>query len=159
MSDDETNPDTNRGYYKVRLGVTHRELARMTEEQLASWQSQFSDGTAQFLLGEREWQRRLVVEQVNATKFSGWLGVVGSISAALLGVVLGYFLGTQSTKEEPQSKTTTEGGQKGTSQIQRQVTVPEPPAAPPIVQTGKPLDVKPNDRKGQQEGTNRNAKP
>lgn len=146
------------GYAKAHLGKTPRQLSVMTESELAVWQSQHSYETPQFSMVEREWQRRLIVEQVKATLSAGRLGLIGSISAAFIGVVLGYFLGTPSSKDQPQTKPAAECSQPGSNQVQRPVSPPEPVTAPPVMQGSKAVQVPPSRANGKQPAGDSNAK-
>lgn len=158
MSSSDDDYSMMDAYAKVHLGKTPRQLSEMKDSQLAVWQSSYAYGTPQFAMAEREWQRRLVVEQVKATLSAGRLGVIGSISAAFIGVVLGYVLGTPSSKDQPQSKPAAECGQGSGNQVQRPVSPPEPPTAPPVVQGSKAVQVSPNNADGKQPTGDRKAK-
>jgi hypothetical protein len=68
--------------------LDHRELAAMTDKQLAEWQSRYPSDSAQHILAEHEWQRRLTAEQVRATRFAAFVGIIG----AAVGTVIGWLL-------------------------------------------------------------------
>lgn len=146
------------GYAKAQFGKTPRQLSEMTDSELAVWQSPHAFGTSQFSMAEREWQRRLVVEQVKATVSAGRLGLIGSISAAFIGVVLGYLLGAPSSRDQTQSKTVTACDQAGTGQIQRSISPSEPTTTTSVVQGNKAIDVQQKSANGKQPTGDRNAK-
>ena len=60
----------------------------MTDGDLAFWQSEFDMGSPQHRMAEQEWQRRLIVSQVRATRFAAFIGVLGTLA----GVVATYLL-------------------------------------------------------------------
>lgn len=64
--------------------VCAKDLAHMSEADLAAWQSQYPSPSPQAILASFEWQRRLTAMQVRSARFAAWLGLVGVV----LGVVL-----------------------------------------------------------------------
>jgi hypothetical protein len=68
---------------------TDREaFAKLSDKELAEIQSRFEPYDPQYILASHEWNVRLVSRQLNATRFSTWAGIGGTI----LGVLLGYLL-------------------------------------------------------------------
>jgi len=65
-----------------------KQLRKKSPEELATWQETWKPLSAQWILAEKEWDRRLQIENVK------WLRV--SVFAGLLGTVLGAFLSTLS---------------------------------------------------------------
>lgn len=68
--------------------LDRRELAAMDDKQLAEWQSHYPRESAQYILAEHEWQRRLTAEQVRATRFAALVGILGVVVGALIGWLL-----------------------------------------------------------------------
>jgi hypothetical protein len=100
MTDDRSPEEQqNDGYAKVHLGKTPRELAAMGDSELDIWQSRHSPGSHQFSRAEREWQRRLVVEQLKTARFSAWLGAIATIIGSVLAFVLRLYVGTSNQSE------------------------------------------------------------
>jgi len=79
-----------------------RAIAAMSDTDLASWNAKFPSDSPQSILAEHEWQRRLTVMQVRATRFGAWLGIVGVVVGAVLGAALTY-LATKNTSEKTSS--------------------------------------------------------
>lgn len=110
MTDDRSPKEqVNDGYAKVHLGKTPRELAAMGDSELDIWQSSQPPGSHQFSRAEREWQRRLVVEQLKTARFSAWLGAGATIIGSVLAFTLGYYFGTSKTEQfhQPVARPTT----------------------------------------------------
>jgi hypothetical protein len=87
-TDDSAPPETHDGYAKARLGKNPRQLLAMCDSELVVWQANHSPGSPQFSMAEREWQRRLIVEQVNAT----WRAAIIGGVFALIGTAVGAWL-------------------------------------------------------------------
>ncbi len=66
----------------------HNSISKMSDKDLAAWHAEHASDSAQFILAHNEWNRRLVARQVNATKFSAFMGIAGII----IGVFLGWLL-------------------------------------------------------------------
>ena len=60
----------------------------MTDDELASWQNEYQNDSAQYILAQHEWNRRLTSEQVKATRFAARM----TLWATLLGILLGAML-------------------------------------------------------------------
>jgi len=99
MVDAEIPPEAHYGYAKVHLGKTPRELAAMGDSELDIWQSRHPPGSHQFSRAEREWQRRLVVEQLKTARFSAWLGAGATIVGSVVAFILGLNIGTSNHSE------------------------------------------------------------
>jgi len=65
-----------------------RIIAGLKDEQLATFQAEYSASAPQFIRAVQEWQRRLIVKQVRGAYWAAGIGVVGT----LLGVILGLLL-------------------------------------------------------------------
>lgn len=52
------------GYAKARFGKTPRQLSEMSESELLVWQGNYPPGSPQSSMADREWSRRLIVEQL-----------------------------------------------------------------------------------------------
>jgi hypothetical protein len=67
-------------------------LAKLSDKDLALWQSKYPQDSPQFILGQFEWNRRLTAEQVMATlhsaRWSAWFGIAGVVIGLLLGKLL-----------------------------------------------------------------------
>lgn len=63
-------------------------ISKLSDKELATFQSQHSERSRQFIIADYEWQRRLTVRQVRATTHAAWIGVLSTLS----GVILGYML-------------------------------------------------------------------
>lgn len=84
MSTNESPSEFENSFYKTRLGIDCRKLAKMRDDALASWQSQYVPGSPQYILADQEWQNRRLARQLRAVYVAAFLG--------LLGVVLGWYL-------------------------------------------------------------------
>lgn len=73
--------DINRSKFK---DVDRRVIAKMSDSDLALWQSKYPENSPQFILAEHEWQRRLTVEQVNASRFAALMGLLGAVVGAFI---------------------------------------------------------------------------
>jgi len=68
--------------------VNRRELAKWRDEELAAWQAGFPSDSAQFILAQFEWNRRLTADQVKAAHWAAWIGLAGVILGAVLARLL-----------------------------------------------------------------------
>ena len=68
--------------------VNRRELANWPDQRLAAWQAQFPPESAQFILAQFEWNRRLAADQIKAARWAAWIGLVGVIVGAVLTRIL-----------------------------------------------------------------------
>jgi hypothetical protein len=68
--------------------IDRRLLSKMSDNELAIWQSQYPSDSPHFLLSEHEWQRRLTIEQVKASRFAALIGLLGTV----VGTVVGSFI-------------------------------------------------------------------
>lgn len=64
--------------------VDRRALARMSDKDLALWQSQHPSDSPQYILAQFEWNRRLTAEQTKWARWSVIVGFIGVIIGALL---------------------------------------------------------------------------
>lgn len=85
------------GFSSVRNGVLATELAAMTDDELASWQAGWKTDTANHILAEKEWQRRMLTHEFGLNRqlaeyaakwqrFSAYVGVIGTLVGAALGI-------------------------------------------------------------------------
>ena len=68
--------------------VCAKDLAHMSETELAAWQSQYPSQSPQATLASFEWQRRLTAMQIRSARFAAWLGLVGVVLGAVLAVLV-----------------------------------------------------------------------
>jgi hypothetical protein len=64
--------------------IDRRAIAKMSDHELALWQSEYPEGSPQFILADHEWQRRLTIEQVNASRFAAFMGLLGAVVGAFI---------------------------------------------------------------------------
>jgi hypothetical protein len=64
------------------------QLARLPDKDLAAWQAEYPPNSAQQILAQFEWNRRLTEKQVRSSRFAAWVGLVGVV----LGAVLAWLL-------------------------------------------------------------------
>jgi hypothetical protein len=62
-------------------------LRKASPEELAVWQRGWKEHTAEWILAEKEWQRRFIVEAAFWQRMSAWIGVIGAIIGALIAVL------------------------------------------------------------------------
>ena len=63
------------------------ELRALSREGLACWQVGFQRDSADFLLAEKEWERRNTKELAFWQRMSAWIGVAGAVVGALIAVL------------------------------------------------------------------------
>jgi hypothetical protein len=63
-------------------------LSKLSDKELASWQSDHPQESPQFLLAQFEWNRRLTEKQVQSVRFAAWVGLIGVVLGAILGWLL-----------------------------------------------------------------------
>jgi hypothetical protein len=83
-----------------------REIAKFSDKELALWQMKHPSDTPQFKLAENEWNRRLIANQIKATRFAALVGLVGVILGAVLSSVLQYLPKTKTPTEYQKCLTT-----------------------------------------------------
>jgi hypothetical protein len=66
------------------MDVDRRAIANMKDHDLALWQSKYPESSPQYIIAEHEWQRRLTVEQVNASRFAAFMGLLGAVVGAFI---------------------------------------------------------------------------
>lgn len=85
------------------VGISLSELARMSDAELAIWQSGLKPGTDKHILAEKEWQRRTALRQMreqfklderiaNGNRWWSIAAAAIGIIGTLVGVVLGKWL-------------------------------------------------------------------
>ncbi len=72
------------------------DLSKFNDDELADWQASYKQNTQQFILGEKEWDKRLMSHQFAlqsklAATNNRWMIVCSIIG--LVGTILGTFLG------------------------------------------------------------------
>lgn len=78
------------------------DLSKLNDDELATWQASYKQNSALFILGEKEWEKRLISHQFSlhsklAATNNRWMiassiiGLVGTI----LGAILGWYLSNQ----------------------------------------------------------------
>lgn len=72
--------------------VERRKLTSMSDKDLAAWQAKYPPDSPQCILASFEWQRRLTAEQIKATRFSTWIGVIATLAGVFLGWLLAKFV-------------------------------------------------------------------
>jgi hypothetical protein len=96
--DEQDDLQFRAGFSRARNGILATELAAMTDDELASWQAGWRAETANHILAEKEWQRRKLTHEFGLNRqlaeyaakwqrFSAYVGVVGTLVGAILGVV------------------------------------------------------------------------
>lgn len=76
--------EAQRKLRKELADVSAKDLAHMSETELAAWQSKYPNSSPQATLAAFEWQRRLTAMQVKTVRFAAWLGLLGVAVGALL---------------------------------------------------------------------------
>ncbi len=74
------------------LKVDRKALAKMPDKELAEWQGRYPPSCPQFILAEYEWQRRLTVEQVKASRFATVVGALAGIGGAIIGSLMTWLI-------------------------------------------------------------------
>lgn len=157
---DKEQQDAEEAFEQGFHGIPHpNERAKMSPEKLAIALSNLEKESPPYILLEHELNLRLAKEQSKATLSSGWLGLIGSISASLFGVVLGYFIGTLSPKEMKQEPSAQAYRCECNHTVQGTVGVQKPLPSSTVMQGSKSVDVKPSGCKRQNEQTNVSIKP
>ena len=64
-----------------------KKLRVMTPEQLAVWQKGWKQHTAQWILAEKEWERRAIMETAFWSRMSAWIGVAGAVIGGLIAIL------------------------------------------------------------------------
>ena len=148
MSDEKPNKDFENGFYKVRLGVTRKELSLMRDEPLASWQESQKTGSAQYILADQEWQSRRLGRQIRAMYGVAIVGIAGVV----LGVILGWYLRSFDSKIPVAANNQAETQTESENENKPPNVKPQgkPPIAPPIMPSSPSTNS--NDPIGQQHG-------
>ena len=67
------------------------QLAKFSDKDLAAWQAEYPPNSAQQILAQFEWNRRLTEKQVRSARFAAWVGLIGVV----LGAVIAWLLSQQ----------------------------------------------------------------
>lgn len=100
------------------LGTSPDELEKLSDAELASWQSHIPAGLPQHILAEKEWQRRIAIRQLreqfkleekiaNGNRWWGMAAAVVGVIGTLSGVWLGKHLepsALQATAQQAQTQ-------------------------------------------------------
>lgn len=109
MSDDDSQHSRMRGILGAMAGaqrkkdfaeLDRRELSRMSDKDLAEWQEKYPSNSAQFILAQFEWSRRLTAAQIGGMRKNILLGALIGTITTLSAVFLTYKL-THSTRAAP----------------------------------------------------------
>ena len=73
-------------------------IPNMSKQELADFQTSHHKDSPQFVLALNEWNRRLVKEQVKATRFAALIGLLGVILGAIL--TYSFSMKTKNNKED-----------------------------------------------------------
>ena len=109
--------------------LDRNEVCRMDDKQLATWQSSYQAGSAQWLLAEHEWQRRLTERQIAAARSANWRSVIGGIAGTSFGVLLGWWLSSESRNPPPNNGR--DIPVQAQPKVPRESTKQQPVATPP----------------------------
>ena len=139
-----TEKEARAAFHEGYLGVAAGELLELADVELAQLQAQYPSGSAQGILAEKEWQRRLSVRQLqeqfrldsrlaeatnNAMKFAAIIGVVGTLTGA--------GLGAYSTLKASSGQTSPSATQPQAQAIPGMSTTPPTPAKAPAPAASK----------------------
>ena len=67
------------------------DLPKMTKKELAEWQSKHPMDSPQYIIALQEWNRRLTAEQVKATRFAAYIGIISAVLGAIVGASIALF--------------------------------------------------------------------
>ena len=95
-----TDPLVQQGFDDGCRGVSLAELEAMSDDALADWQAGIPNGTSASILGEREWQRRLMTKQLHeqfrldtrlaeAAERANRFTMLCVVAATLVGAIIG----------------------------------------------------------------------
>lgn len=59
------------------------DISKMSDKSLAKWQSKSPYDSPQYIIADREWQRRLMVEQIRGVRFAAYIGIIGTIIGSI----------------------------------------------------------------------------
>lgn len=88
------------GFAETSIDASMRELAPMSDEELAQWQSLRAIGSGAHILAEKEWERRLSERAMQMTirateqaaRLSGRRTIEGAVVGAALTALVGWLL-------------------------------------------------------------------
>lgn len=69
----------------------HRQLPKMNDKELAAWHSKWPPQSPFYILGLNEWNKRLIRDQIKATRFAAWFGLLAVVVGTILGAMLNRF--------------------------------------------------------------------
>ncbi|MFC4923617.1 MULTISPECIES: hypothetical protein [Delftia] len=79
------------GFAETSIDTNMRELALMSDEELAHWQSLRDIGSGAHILAEKEWERRLADKSIRATRKAMWVTAASTLASVVVGWALGFF--------------------------------------------------------------------
>jgi hypothetical protein len=101
-------------------------LSKITNKDLAVWQSKYPMDSPQYLIALQEWNRRATVEQTKWMKRSVWTGFIGIIIGAVLTAVIAWLLPPQKVENNitPQNQTTKDHTQQNAKDKKTDIKAP-----------------------------------
>lgn len=69
-----------------------QQLRRMTDEQLAVYQKGWKQDSAQWILADKEWNRRLMMEGIRWQRTAILAGLLGTVLGSVLTMITAYLL-------------------------------------------------------------------
>ena len=108
--------------------TNRRLLAEMSELELATWHAKYPADSPQAKLAEHQWQRRLMAEQVKATRFAAWLSATSALVGVVLGAVLTVMI-TNLSKDVAKERNDEQTKTSAKAKIENPKLVPEAPAS------------------------------
>lgn len=90
-------------------------LPKMTSKDLAAWQAKYPMNSPQYIIASQEWNRRALVDQINATKWSAIMGLVGVIIGVILTALFTWFLSPDHRDNQIQKQTINQTSTQGDS--------------------------------------------
>jgi hypothetical protein len=112
---------TNQIINQARKGVAQdkfknlnaKEISELTDKGLASFQAKFDADDPHYILASYEWQRRITIKQIGATKFAAYMGIAAALLGAIVGAFMAVYIGNEYKAENECSQSATESaGQK-----------------------------------------------
>jgi len=80
-------------------------LGKMTERDLASWQSKYPPESGQFIMAAHEWNRRIMEKQIKSIRWSAYMGLLGVLIGVLLTALFSLLLPTNQKTYSLQQET------------------------------------------------------
>lgn len=125
MTEHDPNQTDEAAFAEGFVGISLHQLSRKPDADLAIWQSEWKPGTANHILAEQEWQRRITVRQLheqfrleeriaNGNRWWSIVAAVIGVIGTLAGVGLGKWLDSsgQETRAVAQTEALAPGQQQ-----------------------------------------------